>query len=203
MQVMKKYINLTIKAQLIRGVFYLLLLLAVCVIPFALAARNTTKPGKPALRPVVGTSATADSIQNYKLSMPAGTCGWQPGPDQPPARYAFQAALGTDNMLYVAGGQTADMVPTLYDQVSRYDYTTNTWSNVAPLPVPLSQASMGAWNGKIYVAGGFIGGSSVTNALRIYDIATNTWSSGANMPISPGVEAAAGAVWQGKFYVMG
>ena len=106
-------------------------------------------------------------------------------------------------MLYVAGGQTADMVPTLYDQVSQYDYTTNTWSNVAPLPVPLSQAAMGAWNGKIYVAGGFTGGSSVTNSLRIYDIATNTWSSGANMPISPGVEAAAGAVWQGKFYVMG
>jgi hypothetical protein len=95
------------------------------------------------------------------------------------------------------------MVPTLYDQVSRYDYTTNTWSNVAPLPVPLGQASIGAWNGKIYVAGGFIGGSSVTNALRIYDIATNTWSSGANMPTSPGVEAAAGAVVNGKFYVMG
>jgi len=127
----------------------------------------------------------------------------QPGPDQPPPRYAFQAALGSDNKLYVAGGQTADMVPILYDQVSRYDYTTNTWSNVAPLPVPLSQASIGAWNGKIYVAGGFIGGSSVTNALRIYDIATNTWSSGANIPISPGVEAAAGAVRQGKFYVMG
>lgn len=211
---MKKYINPTIKAHLLRGAFYLLLLLAVCVIPFALAERNTTKPGKPSLRPViVDISAAADSIQKHDLSMPAGsptptpTCGgpvaWQPGPDQTPARYAFQAALGTDNMLYVAGGQTADMVPTLYDQVSRYDYTTNTWSNVAPLPVPLSQGSIGAWNGKIYVAGGFIGGSSVTNALRIYDIATNTWSSGANMPISPGVEAAAGAVWQGKFYVMG
>jgi len=106
-------------------------------------------------------------------------------------------------MLYVAGGQTADSVPTVYDQASRYDYTTNTWSNVAPLPVPLGQASVGAWNGKIYVAGGFIGGTSVTNALRIYDIATNTWTIGANMPTSPGVEAAAGAVVNGKFYVMG
>ena len=91
----------------------------------------------------------------------------------------------------------------MYDQVSRYDYTTNTWSNVAPLPVPLSQAATGAANGKIYVAGGFIGGTSVTNALRIYDIATNTWTSGANMPTSPGVEAAAAAVVNGKFYVMG
>jgi N-acetylneuraminic acid mutarotase len=138
---------------------------------------------------------------------PTPTCGgpaaWQPGPAQPPARYAFQAALGTDNMLYIAGGQTADAVPTLYNQVSRYNNTTNTWSNVAPLPVALGQGATGAWNGKIYVAGGFIGGTSVTNALRIYDIATNTWTSGANMPTSPGVEAAAAAVVNGKFYVMG
>src|SRR5437870_4404801 len=50
------------------------------------------------------------------------TCGgaatWQPGPAQPPARYAFQAALGTDNLLYVAGGQTADAMPIVYNQVS-------------------------------------------------------------------------------------
>ena len=43
---MKKQINPTIKAHLIRGAFYLLLLLAVCAIPFALAQsrnRGTTK----------------------------------------------------------------------------------------------------------------------------------------------------------------
>src|ERR1044071_7523898 len=227
---MKRQIDPNIKAHLLRGAFFLLLLVTICAIPFALAERNTIKLGKPALRPVIaGTSKAADSIQNYNLSMPVripaapaqtgvdalkallkpmipgGTCvpALQPGPDQPPARYAFQAALGTDNMLYVAGGQTADAVPTLYDQVSRYDYTTNTWNNVAPLPVPLGQGTIGAWNGKVYVAGGFIGGTSVTNALRIYDIASNTWTSGANMPTSPGVEAAAGAVVNGKFYVMG
>jgi len=42
---MKKQINPTIKAHLIRGAFYLLLLLAVCAIPFALAQRNTIKRG--------------------------------------------------------------------------------------------------------------------------------------------------------------
>jgi hypothetical protein len=40
---MKKQIDPTIKAHLLRGALYLLLLLAVCVIPFALAQRNTTK----------------------------------------------------------------------------------------------------------------------------------------------------------------
>src|ERR1043166_4770649 len=203
---MKKQTNPKIKAHLLRGAFYLLLLVAICAIPFALAERNTIKLGKPALRPAALAQTGVDTLKALlKPRIPGGTCisAWQPGPDQPPARYAFQAALGTDNMLYLARGQTADMVPTVYDQVSRYDYTTNTWSNVAPLPVPLGQGTIGAWNGKIYVAGGFIGGTSVTNALRIYDIASNTWTSGANMPTNPGVEAAAGAVVNGKFYVMG
>ena len=40
---MKKQINPTIKAHLIRGAFYMLLLLAVCAIPFALAQRNSSK----------------------------------------------------------------------------------------------------------------------------------------------------------------
>jgi hypothetical protein len=38
---MKKQINPTIKAHLVRSAFYILLLLAACVIPFALAQRNT------------------------------------------------------------------------------------------------------------------------------------------------------------------
>jgi hypothetical protein len=42
---MKKQINPTIKAHLIRSAFYLLLLIAVCAIPFALAQRNASKRG--------------------------------------------------------------------------------------------------------------------------------------------------------------
>jgi hypothetical protein len=40
---MKKQINPSFKAHLLRGTFYLLLLFAVCVIPFALGQRNTGK----------------------------------------------------------------------------------------------------------------------------------------------------------------
>jgi Kelch motif len=54
---MKKQINPTIKAHLIRSAFYVLLLLAVCVIPFALAQRNTggknTASKSPASKNVV------------------------------------------------------------------------------------------------------------------------------------------------------
>src|SRR2546428_9770034 len=40
---MKKQINPTIKAQILRSAFILLSLVAVCAIPFSLAQRNTTK----------------------------------------------------------------------------------------------------------------------------------------------------------------
>ena len=40
---MKKQVNPRTKAHLIRGAFYMLLLIAVCAIPFALAQRNTNK----------------------------------------------------------------------------------------------------------------------------------------------------------------
>src|SRR5213596_3052311 len=45
---MKKQISPNIKAHLIRGVFYLLLMLAACMIPFALAQRTTAKGNRPA-----------------------------------------------------------------------------------------------------------------------------------------------------------
>jgi hypothetical protein len=50
---MKKQINPTIKAHLLRGALYLLLLVAVCAIPFALAQRNATKRSvaKPLAKP--------------------------------------------------------------------------------------------------------------------------------------------------------
>src|SRR5260221_8735651 len=52
---MKKQINPTIKAHLIRGAFYLLLLVAVCAIPFALAQRNTIKRAHSASKSKMAT----------------------------------------------------------------------------------------------------------------------------------------------------
>ena len=80
----------------------------------------------------------ARRLQPRRTPTCGGPAAWRPGPDQSPPGPALQAALGTDNMLYIAGGLNADNM-TNYDQVSRYDYTTNTWSNVASLPVPLSR----------------------------------------------------------------
>ena len=54
---MKKQINQTTKAHLVRGAFYLLLLVAICAIPFALAQRNSAKSG--AARPSARTNLSS------------------------------------------------------------------------------------------------------------------------------------------------
>src|SRR5437588_3285995 len=64
---MKKQINPSIKAHLIRSAFYVILLLAVCVIPFALAQRTTTKrsmaKSKMAANTKVATATATGSIR--------------------------------------------------------------------------------------------------------------------------------------------
>src|SRR5882757_2322727 len=63
---MKKQINPNIKAHLIRGSFYVLLLLAVCVIPFALAQRNTTR--QSAARTAASPKVAGKTVANPKLA---------------------------------------------------------------------------------------------------------------------------------------
>ena len=150
-----------------------------------------------------GTATATPTPTATATATPTCTpAAWQAGPAQTPARALFQGALGSDNKFYVAGGQNLSG-STVNTEVARYNATTNTWETVAPLPVGTGQVTVGAANGKVYVAGGFILGppAGVTNVLRIYDIATNTWTTGASMPAAK--EAAAGAVVNGKFYVMG
>src|SRR5438552_11066970 len=62
---MKKQINPTIKAHLIRGAFYLLLLVAVCAIPFALAQRNATKRG------IANPASNANMAAKFAAAPPA------------------------------------------------------------------------------------------------------------------------------------
>ena len=76
---MKKQINPTIKAYLIRGAFYLLLLLAVCAIPFALAQRNATK--RTVINPAGKTDASASKYMSQVSQRADGAVSDQPLPN--------------------------------------------------------------------------------------------------------------------------
>jgi hypothetical protein len=67
---MKKQINVPTKAHLLRGAFFLLLLLAVCVIPFALAQRDMTRQSvaKPKVAANTAMSGTASSSPRFSAA---------------------------------------------------------------------------------------------------------------------------------------
>ena len=78
---MKKQINPTIKAHLIRGAFYLLLLLAVCAIPFALA-QSRSRDGRTS-KAAAKTDASANKYMAQVSQRTDGAVSQQPLPKIP------------------------------------------------------------------------------------------------------------------------
>ena len=80
--------------------------------------------------------------------------------------------------IYAIGGLNG--TPTTTMQI--YDIASNTWSAGPPIPLGTYGAAAGAFNNKVYVAGGTDpAGANPTTSLYIYDIATSTWSTGTAM----------------------
>ncbi|PYL31379.1 MAG: hypothetical protein DMF39_03165, partial [Verrucomicrobia bacterium] len=72
---MKKQTEPTIKAHLLRGAFYLLVLVAVCVIPFALGQRTVSKQSAVATPLLLGSAPVSPLLPN------GCTPVWLPGPN--------------------------------------------------------------------------------------------------------------------------
>ena len=181
---MKKQNSCSIKAHLLRRAFFVLLLLAVCVVPFALAQRGIGK------RPLT----------------PRGTCPtpWTFIADMPIDLYGA-ACASNGASVYCAGGYSISL-PGLVTQLIRYDPGTNTWTALAPIPVPSSMASAVYYSptNKIYVFGGSDPDAETVNNLnQIYDIASNTWSTGAPLPDVRAFMASGYSPDNGKIYLVG
>jgi len=153
------------EAHRFRGAFAVLpLVLAVCVIPFALGQRTNSK------KPVVPAGGACPTPWQLVELMPVDL---------------FGAAGASDGVyFYHAGGYSFSQANTL-SVLNRYDPVTNTWTTLAPMPTSAMMASAVYYplGNKIYVFGGIDHDSLlVYNVTRIYDITSNTWSTGANMP---------------------
>ena len=190
---MKTQINRTIKAHLVRGAFYLILLLAVCVIPFALAQRDTT--GRNFVKRVSPNVASAPESQSPTLS------SWSIVANYP--EILESPAVSSDGTFAYSAGGGMNFVPT--NGFYRYDPVADTWTTLASLPQALFDAR-GAYAGnvnKIYVFGGIDAGFNVLSTTYIYDIATDSWTPGADMPAARFFPTVAYYGANGKIYVIG
>lgn len=169
---MKTQSDRTIHAHLLRSGFYMLLFLAVCVIPFALAQRNTT--GRTFATRVPPSAASAPESQSPALSSWSIVANY-PAVIQSPA-------VSTDGTYAYSGGGSDNFVP--IDGFYRYDPVADMWTTLASLPQALfdARAAYAANVNKIYVFGGIDAGFNVLNTTYIYDIETDSWTTGTAMP---------------------
>ena len=193
---MKANISSTIKAHLIRGAFYLLLLLAICAIPFSL--------GQP--------QARAPSSQEN----PTGTLctgGWSAGPDLPSPGVRMVGVYFGNSKFYAMGGRSMDGVGNDFTHPFEYDAVSNTWA-IKSATYPDNQVSNMACgvltdNGTpyIYCVGGSAGGQTTATARVFrYNPVTDTIESiAAPWPgDSDGITLPGGfAVFNNKLYILG
>jgi N-acetylneuraminic acid mutarotase len=107
------------------------------------------------------------------------------------------------NKIYAIGGRSgADLGQgTIYATNQIYKPLENTWTTLAPMPIPVSdnQATI-AYAAKVYVFGGMDGGG-YKNSVQIYDIAGDSWTLGTPMPTARA--AAMAGVINGRIAVFG
>ena len=198
---MKKQINPTIKAHLIRSGFYLLLLVAVCAIPFALAqsrSRGTTNPGviKPTLLP---------NLTSRIPTMPT-TQAVRTNPDfAPPGMLEKQfSSLRTDGAVAPASGATGaagvkNLAAPLFPDGGCG--TPGPWSTATPGPPARYRAGSATDGQYVYVYGGGNSSGGYYNDLWRWNPVTQVWTQLANMPTAK--QNIQGAYWNGKIYVPG
>lgn len=79
-------------------------------------------------------------------------------------------------VMLVVGGQA----PKAIRSVECYDFSTETWSNVAEMPGRRCRAGLVVLHGKVFAVGGF-NGSLRVRTVDVYDPSTDVWATSTNM----------------------
>src|SRR6266480_3619301 len=187
---MKRQINPKIKAHLLRGGLYLLLLLAVGVIPFALAQRATSKQSAGAAPRLLGSTPVTTLLKSDNPADGLGLTRAISTPDAiftprhccPTARswsqvemiaVASRRALPNGMVLVAGGSNNSDGYVA---SAELYDLASGSWTTTGNLNTGRYYHTATLLpNGKVIVAGG-IDSSGASASAEVYDPASGVWT---------------------------
>lgn len=122
---------------------------------------------------------------------------WRAQANKPTAVQHVHGAV-LNGKIHVPGGERAD--GSVSDVLEIFDPVQNTWSTAASLPAPRSGYGLVAFEGKLYLIGGW-DGSAVTDTTFVYDPDRDTWSAAAPMTTARAYMGV--AVADGQIFVFG
>lgn len=130
-------------------------------------------------------------------SPPAPAGSWRPEPEMPRTQVeATAVAIGP--VIYTAGGSPPGNLHT----VLAFDTRTKHWSSPTHLPVGLDHIEAATYDGKMYLAGGYLNGEEPTTDFWEYDPKTNRWTQLPSMHQPPRAAGAVTVIGH-KLYVAG
>ncbi len=160
--------------------------------------------------PACGVGSMCTGPSSCVTGVCAGLCepasgppSWLPIADMPLGRIGAGAALGSDGLVYVYGGDSDDET-TPFTEVDRYDPTSDTWTSAPPLLSPIYRMAYGAaGDGAIYSVGGDSqGGGAPTTVVEHFIPGAAQWLAAPPLPGTRG--SLAGAVdANGTIYAIG
>ncbi len=125
---------------------------------------------------VNGWAATIAGDPVAELDIYDPTTGtWSTGTPNPVPAAGGSAYAVLNGLLYIVGGCKNGACATPTSAVQVYHPFSGSWSSAANYPHPVTAASCGAINGKLYCAGGVATTGAVGDAY-VYDPSSNSWS---------------------------
>jgi N-acetylneuraminic acid mutarotase len=124
-----------------------------------------------------------DKADHWVLNLDDPSSGWTRAADLPNPRDHL-GAVALNGKAYAVGGQHLDEVSTNQTEVDAYDPATDTWTQVAALPVPTGHNHQSTFvrNGRIVVAGGETNGGQFLADAREYDPDLDSWVALPSLP---------------------
>jgi len=131
-------------------------------------------------------------VSGIEVTRAVPTVPWNDAATAPLPRFEAMGESFDDKLYVFAGFKTDDITTTARSHV--YNLTSNTWTEIAPVPVPLTHAGSASDGRYIYLAGGFVGdwkGTSTPVSRKVYryDTETNTWANILQLPQARGAGA--------------
>jgi N-acetylneuraminic acid mutarotase len=130
-------------------------------------------------------------------SPPAPAGHWRLEPEMPKTQVeATAVAIGP--IIYTAGGSPPGNLHT----VLAFDTRTKRWSEPTKIPIGLNHSEAATYDGKMYLAGGYLDGEEPTTDFWEYDPKANRWTQLPSMHQPPRAAGAVGVIGH-KLYLAG
>jgi N-acetylneuraminic acid mutarotase len=152
---------------------------------------------------LLGFSEASSSPDNSTKLSQLDKSYWTIGKNMSTARNEL-TAVELNGKIYAMGGEDIAAGGSQKDTVEVYDIAKDKWivGSVAPMPLPLDHTASVAFNGKIYVVGGFLKDKVPTDKVFVYDPSKNVWQEAKPLPSPIGAALNAQFI-NGILYIVG